>query len=71
MSTTPQFDLKLEGRAISSFSPKEDLVTLDAYLRENKWRGKLEIHYSGSGGRTAVKFEEIRRLIDPEVQGAK
>lgn len=62
MSTnSPQFDLKLEAVATSIFSPKEDIGALDEYLRKNGWRGNLEISYSGNGGRTVVRFKEVRK----------
>jgi hypothetical protein len=62
----PQFDLKLEGRAISTFNVKEDIATIVAGLREEKWRGRLTIELPGNGGISAVRFEEIRKMSRDE-----
>jgi hypothetical protein len=65
---TPQFDYKLEAKAVSKFSPKEDISALVDYLRREGWRGKLTIHFPGNKGVSAVEFEEVRRM---EREGTK
>lgn len=63
MSTKlPKFDLKLEGKAISSFSPKEDIATIVEALREEKWRGRFTVELPGNGGISAIRFEEVRKM---------
>lgn len=63
MSTsTPSFELRMEGRAISQFSPREDIAALVSFLKTDKWRGRLTLDFAGNGGITAVRFEEIRRM---------
>lgn len=61
-TSTPSFEYRLEGRAISKFSPKEDIAALTEFLRREGWRGKLTIDLPGNGGISAVQFEEIRRM---------
>jgi hypothetical protein len=58
----PEFEYRLEGRAISKFSPKENIASLVDYLRSEGWRGKLTIHLPGNKGISAIEFEEVRRM---------
>lgn len=60
----PQFTVKMEGRAISEFSTREDLTTLAGWLKHNKWRGELKLQFAGNGGITSVVFEEKKRMTD-------
>lgn len=62
MATKPNFDFRLEGRAISKFSPKEDIATILDFLRRDGWRGKLTIDLPGNGGVSLIQFEEVRRM---------
>ncbi len=62
MATKPTFDFRLEGRAISKFSPKEDIAALIEYLRIEGWRGRLSVDLPGNGGISTIQFEEIRKM---------
>lgn len=66
MATKPNFDFRLEGRAISKFSPKEDIATILDFLRRDGWRGKLTIDLPGNGGVSLIQFEEVRRMSRDE-----
>ena len=44
-------------QAHDTFSPKEDLTTLDEFIRSQKVPGELTISYPGNGGRTSVVFK--------------
>ena len=59
---SPQFDYRLEGRAISKFSPKEDIATLIEFFRREGWRGRLIIDLPGNSGISSIQFEEIRKM---------
>lgn len=58
----PNFEYRLEGRAISKFSPKEDIATLIDFFRREGWRGKLTIDLPGNGGINGIQFEEVKKL---------
>lgn len=62
MATNPNFEHRLEARAISKFSPKEDISTLIEFFRREGWRGKLTIDFPGNSGISAVQFEEVRKM---------
>lgn len=61
-TSTPNFDYRLEGRAISKFSPKEDIAALIEFLRREGWRGRLTIDCPGNGGISSIQFEEVKRM---------
>lgn len=61
-SPNPNFEYRLEGRAISKFSPKEDIATLIDFFRREGWRGKLTIDLPGNGGINGIQFEEVKKL---------
>lgn len=64
MATVPKpvFDFRLEGRAISKFSPKEDISSLIEFLKREGWRGKLTVHLPGNNGVSSIEFEETRKM---------
>jgi hypothetical protein len=62
VASKPMFDFRLEGRAISRFSPRENPATLLEWLRQEGWRGKLTIDLPGNGGISTIQFEEVRKL---------
>lgn len=62
-SKLPKFDVRLEGRAISKFSPKEDIAAIIEGLRSEKWRGRLIVDMVGNGGINSILFEEVREMV--------
>lgn len=61
----PNFEMKIEGIATSTFSPKTSLDELSTWLRTQKWRGTLQISYAGNGGVSSVSFTERVSMNDP------
>lgn len=62
-----QFEVKLQGHAIATWTgPKDDatLARLLELIRREKWRGQLQVNYSGNGGVSTVIFTEVRRMVD-------
>ena len=62
----PDFDIKMEGIATSTFSPRAALDELSTWLRHNKWRGELRVTYPGNGGVSSVSFTEKISMTDAE-----
>lgn len=61
---TPEFEIKLEARAVSKFSPKGDVKVLVDFLRAQKWKGRLSLDFPGNGGIQTVMFEETRKMVE-------
>lgn len=62
-----QFDVKFQGHAIATWRGAKDDATLTQLLklvRNEKWRGQLQINYTGNGGVTGVVFTEVRRMTE-------
>lgn len=66
-SQNPNFDYRLEGRAISKFSPKENIPTLVEFFLREGWRGKLIIDIPGNGGINGIQFEEVRKMTEEKI----
>lgn len=58
----PSFEYRLEGRAISKFSPKEDVATLVEFFRREGWRGRMIVDFPGNSGINSIQFEEIKKM---------
>ena len=62
-----QFDVKLQGHAVATWLGAKDDPTLARLLeliRKEKWRGQLQVNYTGNGGVTNVVFTEVRRMVE-------
>ena len=62
-----QFEVKLQGCAIATWTGPKDDATLGKLLeliRREKWRGQLQINYVGNGGVNTVVFTEVRRMSE-------
>lgn len=66
--SNPNFEYRLEGRALSKFSPKEDIATLVEFFRREGWRGKLIVDLPGNGGVSSIQFEEIKKMEREEIK---
>jgi hypothetical protein len=63
----PEFDIKLQGHAIATWTGAKDAATiakLFEFFRVNKWRGKFEINFPGNTGVNGVQFTEVRRMSE-------
>lgn len=43
-------------QAHDTFSPRDDLAAVDAFIRAQRVPGELVVSYPGNGGRTSVVF---------------
>jgi len=61
----PEFETKMEGRAYAHFRGSRDaesIKKLFEFLKREKWRGSLMVHFAGNGGVTDVIFEEVKKM---------
>lgn len=61
----PEFNIKMEGRSYAHFTGPRDPETMKGlyeFLKREKWRGSLTIHFAGNGGVTDVIFEEVKKM---------
>jgi hypothetical protein len=62
VASKPMFDFRLEGRAISRFSPARTPPPSSNGFGKRGGAGKLTIDLPGNGGISTIQFEEVRKL---------
>lgn len=63
-----EFDRKATVQAQDSFSTKEAIGEIDAFIREQKVPGELTISYPGNGGISSAIFRNKPRLYRGEIE---
>lgn len=67
MPNWPEFDIKLQGRAIARYKGPKDHQSVNRlidFFRKEQWRGKLTMDFTGNGGISDIVFDEVRRATE-------